>query len=148
MAIIKITYGSTGSTSFERADSVLHISGNKFRFYGDHIEERELSEGDKLEILDSDNVVVYNDEKETTWKSVAASGVVFKNQKGDVTLTLGEQEAKPPFPKPNNYKDLLKELHELDKDRARIYKGLEPKGFLKSVKSIQTRMNEIIKTGQ
>ena len=131
MAIIKITYGSTGSTSFERADSVLHISGNKFRFYGDHIEERELSEGDKLEILDSDNVVVYNDEKEkeTTWQEVATC-------------------VRPPFPKPNNYKDLLKELHELDKDRVRIYKGLDPKGFFKTIKSIKTRMNEIIKTGQ
>ena len=60
MAILKTTYGSTGSVSYEKAESVLHLGGRKIRIYGDSedgIHERELSPRDRVEIIDGNAVI-------------------------------------------------------------------------------------------
>ena len=89
MAILKTTYGSTGSVSYEQAESVLHLGDRKIRIYGDSeggIHERELSPGDRVEIIDG-NAVIHAENCPDV--AVDEGGITVKNESGKVVMKLG-----------------------------------------------------------
>ena len=89
MAILKTTYGSTGSISYEQAESVLHLGGRTIRIYGDSdggIHERELSPGDRVEIIDGNAVIHAEDCPDV---AIDEGGITVKNESGKVVMKLG-----------------------------------------------------------